>query len=109
MSEVILPPDSLYDIRGDIINNDRGCFSFMTRNTPNSSVPDTLHFWAKNTDPMMPSVSGGNGQNAARSRHTNGVNAAMGDGSIRFFSNSVPLAAWKAMGTMNGNEVIPNF
>jgi len=109
MSEVILPPDALYDIRGDVINNDRGCFSFMTINTPNSSVPDTLHYWAKNTDPMMPSVSGTNGQNAARSRHTGGVNAAMGDGSIRFFSNSVPLTVWQRMGTMNGGEVIPNF
>jgi prepilin-type N-terminal cleavage/methylation domain-containing protein len=109
MSEVIMAPDSLYDIRGDVINNDRGCFSFMTRNTPNSSTPDTLVYWAQNNDPMMPSVNGSNGQNAARSRHTAGVNVAIGDGSIRFVNNSIALTTWQLLGTMNDGQVLPNF
>ena len=110
MSEVRMAPDAAFDIRGDIINNDRGCFSFMTRNTPNSSVPDSLVFYTASADPVgMPSTPSGNAQNAARSRHTNGVNAALGDGSIRYFTNSTPLAAWQSMGTMNGLEVVPNF
>ena len=41
---------------------------------------------------------------AARSRHTGGVNVGMCDGSIRFISNSIDLATWQAMGTMNGGE-----
>jgi prepilin-type processing-associated H-X9-DG protein len=109
MSERIMAPDSLFDIRGDIINNDRGCFSFMTINTPNSSVPDALVFYAANLDPAMPSAPSGNGQSAARSRHSGGVNAALGDGSIRFFSNSTPVTVWQPLGTMNGGEVVPNF
>jgi len=109
LSERIMAQDSAFDIRGDVINNDRGCFSFMTINTPNSSVPDSLVFYTASTDPMMPSVHSGNAQNAARSRHTNGVNAALCDGSIRFFTNSTPIGAWQMMGTMNGGEVIPNF
>jgi prepilin-type processing-associated H-X9-DG protein len=109
MSEVIMAPNALFDIRGDVINNDRGCFSFMTINTPNSSVPDNLHFYAANSDPMMPSVNAANASNAARSRHTNGVNAGLCDGSIRFYSNNVPTTVWQPMGTINGGEVIPNF
>jgi prepilin-type processing-associated H-X9-DG protein len=42
---------------------------------------------------------------AARSYHTNGVNLAMCDGSVRFVNNSIPLATWRAMGSMNGGEV----
>jgi prepilin-type processing-associated H-X9-DG protein len=44
---------------------------------------------------------------AARSAHTNGVSAAMCDGSVRFYSNSTSAALWAALGTRNGNEVIP--
>ena len=39
------------------------------------------------------------------SRHTGGVNVALCDGSVRFVSNSVTLAAWQAASTMNGGEV----
>jgi len=110
MSERIMAsPDNLFDIRGDIINDDRGCHSFMTINTPNSSVPDELVFWAANPDPMMPSVKASNAQNAARSRHTGGVNVLLGDASVRFVSNSVALGTWQSLGTMNGGEIISNF
>ena len=43
---------------------------------------------------------------AARSAHTNGVNLAMCDGSVRFVPNSNPLATWRAMGSMAGGEVV---
>ena len=33
-----------------------------------------------------------------------GVNSAMCDGSVRFTTNIVDSATWKAMGTMNGGE-----
>jgi prepilin-type processing-associated H-X9-DG protein len=42
---------------------------------------------------------------AARSNHTNGVNLALCDGSVRFISNSIPLSTWRAMGSRNGGEV----
>jgi prepilin-type N-terminal cleavage/methylation domain-containing protein len=109
MSEVRMAPDTLFDIRGDIINNDRGCFSFMTINTPNSSAADLLVYYSTSADPIgMPSSPSGNAQNAARSRHATGVNASMGDGSLRFFSNAVSLAYWNSLGTMNGGEVVPD-
>ena len=41
---------------------------------------------------------------AARSSHTGGVNAAMCDGSVRFFSSNIDPAAWRALGTAAGKE-----
>jgi prepilin-type N-terminal cleavage/methylation domain-containing protein/prepilin-type processing-associated H-X9-DG protein len=110
LSELLMAfPNNLYDIRGDIINNDRGCFSFTTINLPNSPNPDHLVFFQANSDPLMPSVAAGQAYNAARSRHIGGVNAALCDGSVRFISNNIPLATWQAMGTMNGGEVVGDF
>ncbi len=43
---------------------------------------------------------------AARSFHTGGVNAGMGDGSIRFFRNSIDVVVWRALGTMSNGEVV---
>jgi prepilin-type processing-associated H-X9-DG protein len=43
---------------------------------------------------------------AARSKHVLGVNAAMADGSVRFFGNSMDLSTWRALGTRAGGEVI---
>ena len=38
--------------------------------------------------------------------HNGGSNAAMADGSIRFVRSSIPGDLWRAMGTVNGGEVI---
>jgi len=42
----------------------------------------------------------------ARSKHPGGVNAAMCDGSVRFFKNSINIATWQAASTTQGGEVI---
>ena len=42
----------------------------------------------------------------ARSYHAGGVNALMGDGSVRFVKDTVNGAAWRALGTIGGGEVI---
>ncbi|AMV29246.1 putative major pilin subunit [Gemmata sp. SH-PL17] len=107
MSETLMaksPDDN--DWRGDI-HNDDGVFKFMTLTTPNSSVPDVVN-WAVGSDPAMPYSTAGSQFSAARSRHTGGVNAALCDGSIRFFTNSINATAWSYMGTMSGGEVVPN-
>jgi prepilin-type N-terminal cleavage/methylation domain-containing protein/prepilin-type processing-associated H-X9-DG protein len=91
------------DWRGDIQNDD-GTNHFMTFTTPNSSVPDSVNWAIPNGDPLMPVNTNSPEFNAARSRHTGGVNAAMGDGSARFFTNAISLASWQALGTMNGGD-----
>jgi prepilin-type N-terminal cleavage/methylation domain-containing protein/prepilin-type processing-associated H-X9-DG protein len=107
MSEYLMaksPNDN--DWRGDI-HNDDGVFRFHTLLTPNTSSPDIIvNGWFQTTgDPRMPAAAGANQRNAARSRHTGGVNAARCDGSIGFVSDSVNLLVWQSMGSMNGGEV----
>lgn len=96
------------DWRGDIQNDD-GVFKFMTINTPNSTAADVVN-WAMNTnDPKMPYSTAGLEHSAARSRHTGGVNVALADGSIRFIPDSISLTVWRALGTMDGGEVVGNY
>jgi len=96
------------DHRGDFMN-DNGHFRFNTSLTPNTSAPDIVRdgFYSDTGDPLMPAVSTtAFTQAAARSRHPGGVNAGMCDGSGRFFSNDIEAIVWRALGTMNGEEVI---
>ncbi len=46
---------------------------------------------------------------AARSRHAGGVNLLLGDGSVRFVSETVNLDTWRAVGSAKGGEVFDEF
>ncbi len=96
------------DWRGDI-QNDGGVFRFHTVTTPNTTAPDVVNWAQQNGDPLMPVSTSGSQFNTARSRHTGGVNVSFCDGSIQFISDTVTLAIWQALGTMNGNEVVGSF
>lgn len=60
--------------------------------SPNSGVPDC-------------GMKSDRGIIAARSYHPGGVNASMVDGSARWFSNSINVAVWRALGTRNQEEL----
>ena len=85
---------------------------FNTVWTPNSTNVDQLQFAGDCTNepaallpctaPSTPNVV----VMVARSRHTGGVNAALGDGSVRFFTNSIDLNTWRWLGTSQGGEVV---
>jgi prepilin-type processing-associated H-X9-DG protein len=108
MSEVIMARnDTDFDIRGDMLNDDRPCTQFMTLNTPNSGT-DVTPYCSPAGNPPCTTAGSGNSHKAARSRHSGGVNVLMGDGSVRFVRDTIVLATWRAMGTMNGGEVISN-
>ncbi len=107
MSEYLMAKSAAdNDWRGDI-HNDDGVFRFHTLLTPNTSSPDIiLNGWYQVTnDPRMPAATGTSQRNAARSRHTGGVNTVRCDGSVSFVTDSVNLAIWQAMGSMDGSEV----
>lgn len=69
------------------------------------------HFFASAPpDTRVPDCGGmiidiGMGLYSARSYHPGGVNAAMADGSVRWFSSSIATAAWRSLGTRAGGEV----
>src|SRR5262245_60804243 len=105
MSEVIMARgDTDFDIRGDMLNDDRPCTQFMTINPPNTPNLDVSPYCNGTTYPGNPpctNVNSGNAHKAARSKHTNGVNVLIGDGSVRFVTNSIAPATWRALGTMD--------
>jgi prepilin-type N-terminal cleavage/methylation domain-containing protein/prepilin-type processing-associated H-X9-DG protein len=45
----------------------------------------------------------------ARSFHSGGVNALLMDGSVRFVTNGISQAAWRALGTWAGGEAVGGF
>ena len=106
VGEIILTPDTdAHDIRGRYYNPAHGGVLFSTRIPPNTSVPDRFNWCAKSPLPQTPCVwSGENMFLSARSYHTGGANMAMVDGSVRFVTNGVDAAAFKAAGSRNGEE-----
>ncbi len=99
-----------YDLRG-FSHWGYGC-NFVTYNPPNTSLPDVMQeisyclrpigknppcVGATTALPMMKS---------ARSWHPGGVNAVMGDGSVKFIKNSINVFVWRALGSTGGGEVV---
>ncbi len=64
--------------------------------SPNGAVPDCL----------IGSIQPPPGMTTARSNHPGGVNTLMGDGSVRFVSQSIAQAVWRGLGTRNGGELV---
>jgi len=112
------------DIRGAMWSSVSGGASFMSRFTPNSTK-DYLGFRPPtdgdylNNDPglfcssepvqQLPCVSGaGDNESFAgsRSRHPGGVNAVLGDGSVRFVKNTINPAVWVGLNTIAAGEVL---
>ncbi len=109
-----------FDSRGLIWSGPTALFETLL--TPNSSVPDYSQEYALCNDdqdrhPCQASLGPGGGSGtsdetghwwssyAARSEHPGGVNAALCDGSVRFFSDNVRWDIWQALGTSRGAEV----
>ena len=107
MSEVALPPqDAVVDTRPHRFN-DVGSPGFMTRTTPNSTVPDDL----EQCTPYLPCRVSGRGEMslAARSRHPGGVVAALCDGSVRFVTDAVNIGTWQALSTMANGDLVGEY
>ncbi|MFM7862956.1 MAG: H-X9-DG-CTERM domain-containing protein, partial [Planctomycetaceae bacterium] len=41
--------------------------------------------------------------------HTGGSQLVLGDGSVRFVSENVDIRVWRAVGSINGNEVVSEW
>ncbi|MBX6315625.1 MAG: DUF1559 domain-containing protein [Isosphaeraceae bacterium] len=112
MSEVIIgkpkgTSSSDIDHRGAVFNDDWNCSMFMAYTPPNSKIPDQVTSWCVypfETNP--PCINASPAFNAARSFHSGGVNALMGDGSVKFMKDSINLNTWRALSTLRGGEVV---
>ncbi|GAA4442156.1 DUF1559 domain-containing protein [Bremerella cremea] len=63
--------------------------------SPNSNTPDAY--------------AHSRGWFAARSLHPGGVNAALGDGSVRFVTETVDITTWRGLSTRGDGEVLGEF
>ncbi|APW61996.1 DUF1559 domain-containing protein [Paludisphaera borealis] len=110
MSEVIIgvPNGSNLDHRGLHFNDDMSCSMFTTYTTPNTKTPDQLKSpycqYPFSSNP--PCIVGLPSFAAARSYHAGGVSGLFGDGSVRFFKDSISPPTWRALGTSRGGEIV---
>jgi prepilin-type processing-associated H-X9-DG protein len=80
---------------------------------PNSPLPDVIYTTAYcNNIPRNPPCTGtpttsNPSMYAARSQHPGGVQVVMGDGSVRFVSNTININNWRAASTSQGKESLP--
>jgi prepilin-type N-terminal cleavage/methylation domain-containing protein len=104
LSELLLSPDvSGHDTRGRYWNQARsGGTLFSTMYPPNTTTPDVINHCQ--SIPTAPCTQSDNNQvTSARSAHNGGVNAALGDASVRFITNAA--TGWLAAGTRGGGEI----
>ena len=110
LSEVIMAAnDEEYDIRGDMLNDDTPCTMYhddQHAQQRHGCVAVFIPTPAIAGEPAVHERGFGHSHKAARSRHPGGVNVIMADCSMRFVTDDIALATWRAMGTMNGGEVI---
>jgi len=56
-----------------------------------------------------PNFDGGWSMMAASSRHAGGVQVVMGDGSVRFITQSIDIRTWNALGTRGQGDTVGDF
>jgi prepilin-type processing-associated H-X9-DG protein len=92
-----------------MLNDGNPCTQFMTIHEPNTTVKDVSQFVPPTgfdpDDPPYTNIGAAHAHKAARSRHTGTVNVAFADGSVRIIQDGIALEVWRAMGSMNGEEV----
>ena len=104
------------DIRGVWMNPGMGATIFTGARNPNSpledilaacdtTIPATERPFLKCTEARTSSALFA----AARSYHAGGVNAAMCDGSVRFFSENISDVIWAGVNTMRNGETLGEF
>ena len=108
-----------FDVRGLFWSVVPGAGCYMSRITPNGSmdalgsaaIGDQLRpgFCVNEAGRGLPCQQVANdavSYAGARSLHPGGLNALIGDGSVRFLKNSVNSAAWNSLHTIAGGEVL---
>ncbi|WP_425619403.1 DUF1559 domain-containing protein [Anatilimnocola sp. NA78] len=112
LSEIRCPKDSR-DGRG-IMHYPEGPLYHHNR-TPNSLAPDEIRTAWCQTTVQAPCIGAYAAYNSirdirtARSNHAGGANVLLGDGSVRFATESVNLTIWQAISSPDSGEVVGDF
>jgi len=114
MMEMVQTPaegGGVCDRRSRIWCEKPGCYTLMTRNTPNSKNRDEGNcrndlLDAPCNDLPNQATARVASHNASRSRHPSGVNILLCDSSAHFVNDNVDLEVWRALSTMAGDEVV---
>jgi prepilin-type N-terminal cleavage/methylation domain-containing protein/prepilin-type processing-associated H-X9-DG protein len=106
-----LPPyNAPFDLRGFSWWSSAAVFSGLM--PPNTTYPDVMESQSyciypyQNNPPCTAPTTELLRVNFARSQHPGGVNAALADGSVKFFKDTVALNTWRALSTTRGSEVV---
>jgi prepilin-type N-terminal cleavage/methylation domain-containing protein/prepilin-type processing-associated H-X9-DG protein len=94
------------DLRGFIWWGDAAGFSTFA--PPNTSTPDQIYTAGYcNNQPArnLPCTGAGGAVFYSRSRHTGGVNTCLGDGSVRFVSQTINPTTWQLLGSASDGLV----
>lgn len=102
------------DWRGVWILPGIGANTFTCRYPPNATTGDRMPSCGSNIPTGHPmacskTLSSGSTWASARSQHSGGVNAALCDGSVRFYANTILSEVWQAMGTRSGGENVTSL
>ena len=98
------PTEESFDVRGSIVNNTSGGCQFMTKSAPNSGVDRCICRAGDDPAPCTDTPAP-DGWVSARSWHRGGVQCLFADGSGRFVTDGISLAAWQAFGSIAGEEI----
>lgn len=97
------------DQRGRLWNDDALTYQVSTAIGPNSTAPDLGGTCENRPEAKLPCSPGGSKNDSymgSRSRHPGGVQVLLGDGSVRFFTETIQLETWRALSSSSGGEVL---
>ncbi|MCA9246695.1 MAG: DUF1559 domain-containing protein [Planctomycetales bacterium] len=84
-------------------------FGFSTEEPPNTTLADRVWKCKDENFPGSPCITVADDIEKyifARSYHPGGVMAGLADGSVRFFTDSIELKIWRALGTRARTEIV---
>ncbi len=81
-------------------------FGFYSATMYNHVAPPNWQGWDCGNWSAIADAPGEHAIISARSWHRGGAHSMLGDGSVRFTTESIDLTVWRAVGTRNGAEVV---
>jgi len=94
-----------------LVDNARGCdicdrYTFYHMNADSGNGSDFSEALGSTYYPINTKATNNSERECAfASSHTGGINACLGDGSVRFVRDSIAIATWRALGSRIGGEV----